>query len=130
MTTQDKSIFKTYNIDITHQDDDGGEYRAFTHGNEKHQARIRVHYNSTTSELYSYANMKRVIVELPKVITLIFTGFSVTIEGTNLDKPVGDLQDEKIRHIRIYDPNKYPKQPEDGKPIITRIEYNELTPQE
>jgi hypothetical protein len=113
------------------KDDDDGKYKAFaTARDSKHQARIRVHYPSGNSEIYSYGDMKRIIISPPKIITLVFTGFTVTIEGKNLENDIGNLQDEKVRHVRIYDKKKYPDQPDDDTAIITKIEYSDLREQE
>ena len=65
----------------------------------KHQARVRVHYPSKTehhgiSDAYRWADIKEIADDTnqtPEIISLICTGFIITIEGKNLEKHFGDL---------------------------------------
>lgn len=101
-------------------------YRAYDADAPKSRvSRFLIHYPDGSLGLVAYAYLTEAISTSHEFLTLAFTNCAVNIEGRDLTKLLGLLQEERILELHCFDPHRH-EAPEDGEPVITDMERRSL----
>ena len=86
--------------------------------------RFRIVDRAGVSYGCSYAHLLDWIFSPPALLTLNTTSRSFTLQGKNLGLIERLLMDDRVKELHCYNPEKH-HPPEEGKPVIEKIEVNE-----
>lgn len=96
-------------------------YRAYQLDKSRdHQIRLRVHFPDGSISALPYTHLIEVLSTSHQYLALFYTNLILSVEGRNLTGLVELLQDEKIRSLHCYHPERY-HEPAQEDAVILRI---------
>ena len=84
--------------------------------------RLRVMYSNGDVAVIAYAAILEAISTAPEYVSLICTTGAVVMRGEGLRALLDALQDETVRALVPFDPERH-EAPDEGAPVIDNIEY-------
>lgn len=84
--------------------------------------RLRIYYGSGLVESLSYLYLTTVVSPRPERLDLGFTTGGYYLTGRNLRGLLDALEEERVRVLEPFDPERH-LPPPDGAPVIETIEY-------
>lgn len=103
-SVKDAPLYRAYELDKT----------------RNHQVRLRIHYPDGSVGALPYAHLLEVISTSHQYLALFYTNLILSIEGRNLTGLVELLQDEKIRALYCFHPERF-AEPVVEDPVIYKI---------